>query len=228
MNSTCDSFTGFEGLNGSTGVPTAANGQSFNRTRAGGGGGGGGTPPTSSSNKLGYVNFDGYCKSLGYVAESLDGQTINDWHCEDASGNRVGIDVGSACTWQYQTNAIGKWDDFNTPTSWNCFGPASSSASLVRSFDLHIDNTSGAAQLAFKPGDSLRIIAILPQAACVTISEVKPDGSTTWITQGKCLDAGKFYWPGTFGSETGWRTYYLQWQDSSGTWQQTYAFAYVG
>ena len=28
---------------------------------------------------------------------------------------------GDACKWQYRTNAIARWDDFNDPYSWNCF-----------------------------------------------------------------------------------------------------------
>ena len=131
MDSSCNSFTGSEGLNGSTSV-TLQTGNPFNGTRVGGTTSP--SPSPSSPNggqlqKLGGIDWNGYCQSLGGSGASLDGGTINDWHCVDASGKHVGIDSGAACQWQYQPNAIGRWDTFNDPNSWACFGSASSSPS---------------------------------------------------------------------------------------------------
>lgn len=130
MDSSCNSFTGFEGLNGSTSV-TPQTGNTYNGTRVGGSSTT--TPPTSSGQlqKLGGIDFNGYCQSQGYTGVSLDGGTINDWHCVDSSGVKTGIDPGAACQWQYGTN-VAKWDTFNDPNSWACFGSASSSPQTLR------------------------------------------------------------------------------------------------
>ena len=76
----------------------------------------------SQSPKLGGLDLNGYCVSQGYSRVSLDGSTINDWHCVDSAGKKFGLGTGDACKWQYQTNAIARWDDFNDPFSWSCFG----------------------------------------------------------------------------------------------------------
>jgi hypothetical protein len=229
MDPSCNSFTGFVGLNGSTSV-TSGSGQSFNRTRVGGS-----TPTTTTTTppttnngqlqKLGGVDLSGYCRSLGYTGVSLDGGTINDWHCVDSSGRRVGIDVGAACRWQYhQSGAVGRWDTFNDPNSWNCFGMASSGTS---NYSLWTADMSGNTQQYFSPGDSFRIYAGLPQYACVWISVVRPDGTSAWDLQNSCNNAGTWYWNLTFGTETGWRHFYLWWQDTSG-WETTDAWVYAG
>jgi hypothetical protein len=142
MDSSCNSFSGFEGLNGSTSV-TAQTGNSYTGTRLSGsptlpasGGGSSGTtsgnsnaangPAPTGGQKLGSIDFDGYCKSQGYAGAGLGDVNINGWYCASAS-NRVGIDPAAACQWQYQQpTAVARWDNFNDPRSWACFAAGSS------------------------------------------------------------------------------------------------------
>jgi hypothetical protein len=56
MDPSCNSFTGFEGKNGSTSVPTSASGSIFNRTRSGGGTTT--TPPASNADLTGLWQDD--------------------------------------------------------------------------------------------------------------------------------------------------------------------------
>ena len=162
-----------------------------------------------------------YCESQGYTGASLDGGTINDWHCDDASGNKVGIDPGAACQWQDGTN-VAKWDNFNDPYSWGCFGTLSAST-----FSIWTADTSGNFQQNFHIGDQVRLYARLPQQTCVWVYEVKPDGSKGYIYRNSCNPAGTIYWSGSYGQPAGWRHYFLQWQSSSG-WQSVDAWAYAG
>jgi hypothetical protein len=93
----------------------------------------------SQSAKLGGLDLNSYCISQGYVSVSLDGRTTNDWHCVDSAGKHFGLSPGDACKWQYQTNAIGRWDDFNDPYSWNCFAlaPTGGSSTNAAPIDWH-------------------------------------------------------------------------------------------
>jgi hypothetical protein len=129
MDSSCNKITGTQGGNrygGASGIPGT---HAITWTRQGGSSTSTSTPTSGGQDqKLGSLDWKGYCQSQGYAGASLDGGTINDWHCVDASGKKVGIDVGAVCQWQYQPGAVGRWDNFNDPNSWACFGSASSSS----------------------------------------------------------------------------------------------------
>jgi len=72
---------------------------------------------------LGFLNLQGYCRSLGYVAVRTVGTTYYDWRCVDRNGNDVQFAMRAACQWQYHTpNAIDYTYDFYTATSGSCFG----------------------------------------------------------------------------------------------------------
>ena len=100
----------------------------------------------------------------------------------------------AACQWQDGTN-VAKWDNFNDPYSWGCFGALSAST-----FSIWTADTSGNFQQHFNIGDGVRIYARLPQQACVWVYEVKPDGSKGYIYQNSCNPAGTIYWSGTTAS----------------------------
>jgi hypothetical protein len=87
--------------------------------------------------RLGDLDFSSYCISQGYVGISLDGRTINDWHCVDSAGKKTGLDTGAACRNQYQTSAIGRWDNFNDPFSWSCFALAGGGSTNAQSIGWH-------------------------------------------------------------------------------------------
>ena len=82
-------------------------------------------PPSYAPNlstKLGGVDLQSYCQSLGYVGVSLDGTTAYDWHCDTQSGNHVGIWMDDACGWQYSKNHTRALvNDFYDPGSWKCY-----------------------------------------------------------------------------------------------------------
>ncbi|HVA91848.1 MAG TPA: Mbeg1-like protein, partial [Chloroflexota bacterium] len=70
---------------------------------------------------LGGVDLNSYCQSQGYTQASLDGDTADDWHCDDDSGNLISIDMNAACQWQYSdSNATAVMGDLNDPNSWSC------------------------------------------------------------------------------------------------------------
>ncbi len=72
--------------------------------------------------KLGGVNLNGYCKSIGDTGASLDGKTAFDWHCVTQSGAHVGITVTAACQWQYKrSDASALWNNYFSPYSWRCY-----------------------------------------------------------------------------------------------------------
>jgi hypothetical protein len=132
IDPSCNKITGTQGGNRYNGASGVAGTHAITWTRVGGSST---STPTQTSGgqtqKLGSINWNGYCQSLGGSGASLDGGTLNDWHCVDAAGKHVGIDPGAACQWQYGTN-IAKWDTFNDPNSWACFGSASSSPQTLR------------------------------------------------------------------------------------------------
>jgi hypothetical protein len=75
-----------------------------------------GTTGGSNLTALGPIDFDGWCTSIGYLGVSLDGSTINDWHC------RANIDVNGVCRAQYPVqNAVASYTNFNDPNSWQCY-----------------------------------------------------------------------------------------------------------
>src|SRR5690348_3836300 len=55
----------------------------------------------AAANSLGGVNLRGYCQSLGYADVTTVGSTIDDWRCVGTDGSLTGINLDSACVWQY-------------------------------------------------------------------------------------------------------------------------------
>ena len=76
----------------------------------------------TQSTNLGGINVAGYCQSIGYVNGSLDGSTAFNWNCDKADGTRVGINMDSACQWQYSRNDVTAiMLKLSNPYSWQCY-----------------------------------------------------------------------------------------------------------
>jgi hypothetical protein len=72
--------------------------------------------PKPVEEKLGGLNVNGYCKSLGQTEAKLTDTT---WTCLP-SGNQ--IDMNKACQWQYKIeNAIARKIYPNKPLTWQCY-----------------------------------------------------------------------------------------------------------
>ena len=71
----------------------------------------------------GVHELDGYCRLLGYLDVSLDGNSAYDWHCVENTGGRVSISMDDACDWQYATRGLrGFTKNFHDVSSWRCYG----------------------------------------------------------------------------------------------------------
>ena len=71
--------------------------------------------------RLGGIDLQGYCQSIGDSGASLDGTTSNDWHCVSYTGSHVSIDLDDACQRQYPHNqaAFSTTSD-SGPYGWSC------------------------------------------------------------------------------------------------------------
>jgi hypothetical protein len=78
----------------------------------------------TSRGKLGGVNLDGYCRSIGYLGTTLVSKNAYGWRCVPSSeGDQlVGINMRSACQWQYNApKAIDRMGNYHDPYSWKCW-----------------------------------------------------------------------------------------------------------
>lgn len=76
----------------------------------------------TQSTNLGGINVGGYCQSIGYVNGSLDGSTAFTWSCDKSDGTHVGINMDSACQWQYnRTDVTAIMLKLSNPYSWQCY-----------------------------------------------------------------------------------------------------------
>lgn len=77
------------------------------------------SPPQNS----GHMDFDGYCKHLGYSGVQLDPtqKNVNGWGCKKADGTQVGVDLYDLCRWQYDgALPYPEYSDYSDPNSWFC------------------------------------------------------------------------------------------------------------
>lgn len=75
------------------------------------------TPTPGFTTRLGGLNLNGYCATLGFAAQA--NLTNGTWYC---SGSTTAINLTNACMWQYNLTAvIAKQDRTNDPYSWSCY-----------------------------------------------------------------------------------------------------------
>ncbi|MFG2041667.1 ricin-type beta-trefoil lectin domain protein [Dactylosporangium sp. NPDC048998] len=74
--------------------------------------------------RLGGLNLDSYCKSIGNIGGvSRDGTTAYDWKCVTDSGAHVALDMNDGCAWGYPYNesAFAQAGSLSDAYSWNCW-----------------------------------------------------------------------------------------------------------
>lgn len=71
----------------------------------------------------GTMDFDGYCRSLGYNGARIDPTqyNVNSWGCLRSDGTQAGMDLFDLCSWQYGGSLPNpEYSDYNDPYSWFC------------------------------------------------------------------------------------------------------------
>jgi len=77
--------------------------------------------PSVSGRRLGGVDLEAYCQSLGYSGVELIQPNVYGWRCVDSNGSTSSISVIAACRVQYDDpTATANYSDFNDPDSWYC------------------------------------------------------------------------------------------------------------
>lgn len=79
----------------------------------------------------GNMDFDGYCRSLGYSGARIDPTqyNVNSWGCVKPDDTQVGMDLYDLCKWQYGGSLPNpKYSEYNDPYSWFCSASDESSS----------------------------------------------------------------------------------------------------
>lgn len=71
--------------------------------------------PTTASTKLGGMNLDGYCNSIGRPGVTLSNNT---WYCGNGTS---AINMTAECQWQYNSTAVARQETAGNPYSWACY-----------------------------------------------------------------------------------------------------------
>ena len=74
-----------------------------------------------ATRRLGGINFDAYCQSLGYSgANYTSARYAYGWSCTGAP--QSGVDAQRACATLYHTTAaISRFQDYYDKSSWECW-----------------------------------------------------------------------------------------------------------
>jgi hypothetical protein len=74
--------------------------------------------------RLGGLDLDPYCRSLGHMQVISDGNSPRDWRCVDQTGTHRSIDLTKVCQWQYHRNdTVAAIYDDTTPGGSLCLIP---------------------------------------------------------------------------------------------------------
>jgi serine/threonine protein kinase len=77
--------------------------------------------PTDTVTKLGGVDLQAWCQSLGYVEVELVESDVDGWKCVTSTGTTVPISIVGTCRSQYNDpEAEAYYSDFSNPDSWYC------------------------------------------------------------------------------------------------------------